>query len=305
MGRCGQGQCEVSAWWPQLYCRSFTAAVHIGWYHRCSKHWRKTGNGTQHTNRSAVGWLLRYPHLLSPPVRSCRAGRWLTPAHVLSETHAAILFRKFPLELYSIHTLVHPGYGCKSTTSYQGGVSHRWAYLSTCNWGMECCLRRSIRRGEEIYIRYGKSKGGLMGISLSADQVAGWVLSHHMCDTLALAMDEMFVDRVRWKRLKAGKRLIMKTERRSVKNLKKAVILWIPNQIIQSMCQMGVFPTVVWMFRTLYRLVPEWWLSLGQASLITFTNQCQNKWPLWCLWRRASQLVIGRFMTLKKSNLGC
>ena len=49
--------------------------------------------------------------------------------------------------------------------------------------------------GEQTYIRYGKSKGGLMGISLSADQVAGWVLSHHMCDTLALAMDEMFVKR--------------------------------------------------------------------------------------------------------------
>ena len=79
---------------------SFTAAVHIGWYHRGSKHWRRTGNGTQHTNRSAVGWLFRYPHLLSPPVPSCRAGRWLAPAHVLSERHAAILFRKFPLEFW-------------------------------------------------------------------------------------------------------------------------------------------------------------------------------------------------------------
>ena len=34
-----------------------------------------------------------------------------------------------------------------------------------------------------------------MGISFSADQVARWVLTHHMCDTLALAMDEMFVNR--------------------------------------------------------------------------------------------------------------
>ena len=124
---------------------SFTAAVHIAWYHRGSKHWRRTGNGMQHTNRSYVGWLLHYPHLLSPPVRSYRAGRWLAPAHVLSETHPAILFRKFPLELCSIHTLVHPKYGCKSTTSYQWAVSHRCAYLSTCSLGMECCLRRSIR----------------------------------------------------------------------------------------------------------------------------------------------------------------
>ena len=40
----------------------------------------------------------------------------------------------------------------------------------------------------------GKSKGGLMDISLFAEQVAGWVLSHHMCDTLPLTMDEMFVN---------------------------------------------------------------------------------------------------------------
>ena len=161
MGRHGQGQCEVSAWWPQLYCSSFTKAVHIGWYHRGSKHWRRTGNGMQHTNRSAVGWLLCYPHLLCPPVRSCRAGRWLAPAHVLSETHAAILFCKFPLELCSIHTLVHPRYGCKSTTSYQGAVSHRWVYLSTCNWGMECCLRRSIRRANihSVWQIEGRSHG--------------------------------------------------------------------------------------------------------------------------------------------------
>ena len=45
--------------------------------------------------------------------------------------------------------------------------------------------------GEEIYIRYGKSKGGLVGISLSADQV-GDGFCH---TTLALAIDEMFVDR--------------------------------------------------------------------------------------------------------------
>ena len=48
--------------------------------------------------------------------------------------------------------------------------------------------------GEQTYIRYDKSKGGLMGISLSADQLAGWVLPQFMCDTLALAMDEMFVN---------------------------------------------------------------------------------------------------------------
>ncbi len=32
--------------------------------------------------------------------------------------------------------------------------------------------------GEQTYICVGKSKGGLVGISLSAEQVSGWVLSY-------------------------------------------------------------------------------------------------------------------------------
>ena len=35
--------------------------------------------------------------------------------------------------------------------------------------------------GEQTYIRNGKSKGGLVGISLSAEQVACWVFSYHLC----------------------------------------------------------------------------------------------------------------------------
>ena len=46
--------------------------------------------------------------------------------------------------------------------------------------------------GEQTYIRYGKAKGGLVGITLNADQVSGWVLSYHMCNTVSLAMDDMF-----------------------------------------------------------------------------------------------------------------
>ena len=34
--------------------------------------------------------------------------------------------------------------------------------------------------GEQTYIRYGKAKGGLVGITLNPDQVAGWVLSYHI-----------------------------------------------------------------------------------------------------------------------------
>ena len=46
--------------------------------------------------------------------------------------------------------------------------------------------------GEQTYIRYGKAKGGLVGITLNPDQVAEWVLSYHICNTVSLAMDDMF-----------------------------------------------------------------------------------------------------------------
>jgi hypothetical protein len=45
--------------------------------------------------------------------------------------------------------------------------------------------------GEQTYIRYGKSKGGLVGLTLSQDQVAGWVLSQHVCNYVSLLMDKM------------------------------------------------------------------------------------------------------------------
>ena len=46
--------------------------------------------------------------------------------------------------------------------------------------------------GEQTYIRYGKAKGGLVGKSLSSEQVAEWVLSHHICNTVSLKIDNMF-----------------------------------------------------------------------------------------------------------------
>ncbi|MES9884496.1 MAG: hypothetical protein ABW185_26930, partial [Sedimenticola sp.] len=49
--------------------------------------------------------------------------------------------------------------------------------------------------GEQTYIRYGKAKGGLVGLTLSPDQVARWVLSYHVCNTVSQAMDDMFHDR--------------------------------------------------------------------------------------------------------------
>ena len=46
--------------------------------------------------------------------------------------------------------------------------------------------------GEQTYIRYGKSKGGLVGKSLSSDQVSEWILSHHLCNTMSLLMDGIY-----------------------------------------------------------------------------------------------------------------
>ena len=46
----------------------------------------------------------------------------------------------------------------------------------------------SNQLGEQMYIRNGKGKGGLVGMPLSPDQVAGWVLSMHVCNTVSLAM---------------------------------------------------------------------------------------------------------------------
>ena len=46
--------------------------------------------------------------------------------------------------------------------------------------------------GEQTYIRFGKSKGGLVGLSLSPEQVSGWVLSYHICKMLSCYMDNMY-----------------------------------------------------------------------------------------------------------------
>jgi hypothetical protein len=48
--------------------------------------------------------------------------------------------------------------------------------------------------GEQTYIRHGKAKGGLVGMTLSPDQLSRWVLSYHICNTVSLAMHDMFHD---------------------------------------------------------------------------------------------------------------
>lgn len=48
--------------------------------------------------------------------------------------------------------------------------------------------------GEQTYIRYGKTEGGLVGKSQSSEQVSEWVLSHHICNAMTLKMDNMFTE---------------------------------------------------------------------------------------------------------------
>ena len=46
--------------------------------------------------------------------------------------------------------------------------------------------------GEQTYIRCGRAKGGLVGITRNPDQVAGWVLLYDICNTVSLAMNDIF-----------------------------------------------------------------------------------------------------------------
>ena len=46
--------------------------------------------------------------------------------------------------------------------------------------------------GEQTYIPYGKSKGGLVGMTLSAEQVACWVRSFHLCQHVSHTFGIMF-----------------------------------------------------------------------------------------------------------------
>ena len=46
--------------------------------------------------------------------------------------------------------------------------------------------------GEQTYIRYGKSKGGLVDMTLSAEQVACWVLSSPLCQRITQDLQVMF-----------------------------------------------------------------------------------------------------------------
>ena len=48
--------------------------------------------------------------------------------------------------------------------------------------------------GEQTYIRHGKAKGGLIGMTLSPEQVTRWVLSYHICNSISIALDIMFQD---------------------------------------------------------------------------------------------------------------
>ena len=50
----------------------------------------------------------------------------------------------------------------------------------------------AVQFGKQMCIRYGKSKGGLVGISLSSEQVACWILFYHLCQRVSQAFELMF-----------------------------------------------------------------------------------------------------------------
>ncbi len=48
--------------------------------------------------------------------------------------------------------------------------------------------------GEQTYIRYRKSGGGLVGNTVSHDQVADWALCNNVCNMMYFLMDGMLED---------------------------------------------------------------------------------------------------------------
>ena len=48
--------------------------------------------------------------------------------------------------------------------------------------------------GKQTYIRYGKAKGGLVGLTLSSEQVARCVLFHYTCNLVSSKMDKMYLN---------------------------------------------------------------------------------------------------------------
>ena len=71
--------------------------------------------------------------------------------------------------------------------------------LSPFYMGSHVCRHRdgtwnavfSDQFGEQTYIRQCKARGGLVGMTLSPDQVARWILSYHTCNIIYVSMDQM------------------------------------------------------------------------------------------------------------------
>ena len=48
--------------------------------------------------------------------------------------------------------------------------------------------------GEQTYIRYGKAKVGLVGLTLSSEHIARCVLFHYTCNLVSSKMDKMYLN---------------------------------------------------------------------------------------------------------------
>ena len=83
-----------------------------------------------------------------------------------------------------------PGNAWCSFCCSPSDVHERGSHIDTGQEYGTPCSATSF--GDQTYIRYGKAKCGFVGITLNPDQVAGWVLSYHICNTVSLAMDDIF-----------------------------------------------------------------------------------------------------------------
>ena len=125
-------------------------------------------------------------------ISSSREGGGLPSSQMMPNKNVAILFAAGHRN-YARYLMWH-------IEEFQNGLEE--GCLSQFMAGLHVCRHRSgswnavfsDQFGEQTYIRQGKAKGGLVGMTLSADQVAGWILSYPVCHAVSSAMAEMFVE---------------------------------------------------------------------------------------------------------------
>ena len=93
--------------------------------------------------------------------------------------------------------------------------------------------------GEQTYLCYGTSKDGLVGKSLSSDQVSEWILAHHLGNILSLIMDNAYEEPTKDHNLKnsshkdntdSRRSWMLNIETRSSRNFKSIQVEYVQSQ---------------------------------------------------------------------------